>query len=119
MKKKIPKNSCRIIKISQDAVYEYLRRNMLDNMEKYFDMHRKDVTKVTMSHCFDKETGEYICIVRNDCDHMKGMKIDAEIMGSKLKDTTDTLYWNNKRYVELTDEEVLAILNGEENEHTK
>ena len=115
MKKKIPKNSCRIIKLSQDAMFEWIYENMIDNMETQFNVHRSEVTKLVLNFDIDWETKEFICVAHN---HGFNNIYDTECLLSKLKDTTNTLYRRN-RYIELTDEEVLAIQNGEENEHTR
>jgi len=115
MKKKIPKNSCRIIKISQDAMFEWIYENMIDNMETQFNVHRSEVTKLVLNFDIDWETKEFICVAHN---HGFNNIYDTECLLSKLKDTTNTLYRRN-RYIELTDEEVLAIHNGEANEHTR
>lgn len=115
MKKKIPKGSCRIIKIGQDAMFEWIYENIIDKMETQFDVLRSDVTKLTLSFDIDWETREFICIAHN---HGFNNIYDTECLLSKLKDTTNTLYGGN-RYIELTDAEVLAIQNGKENEYTR
>ena len=95
----------RIIKISKEALLEFVYETINDHQESIFDI--GDATRIVSHHYMDYDTGEYICLIRNTkgkaLDRPEG--IDLEALVKKLPDTTDTLY-KPGRYVEMTLEEI-------------
>ncbi len=103
--KTIPEGKYRIIKIGKDAIYEILREYIIDNQEEFFDV--TDGTKIVTYFDINWDTGELICIARNDYgenEHLQSNIDTAELL-SKLQDTTKTLF-TDKRYVEMLEEEI-------------
>ena len=99
----------RIIKISKEALFEFLYESIIDHQESFFDI--GDATRIVSHHHLDHDTGEYICLVRNNKDKSleRPEGIDLEALIKKLPDTTETLYKPN-RYVEMTMDEIKEIL---------
>lgn len=103
--KKIPDGKYRIIKIGKDALFEFIRESIIANEECFFDV--SDGTSIVTGFDIDWNKGEFICIARNDQgenEHLQ-FEIDIKELMSKLKDTTTTLYSNN-RYIEFTKEDI-------------
>ncbi len=108
--KTIPNGEYRVIKISKDAIFEFLYEKIIDNQEDFLDI--SDVT--TISSCFDMnwETGEFICIAKNSQDDPKealNFDIDTQKLISKLEDTTTTLY-ADERYIKISAEEMKKLM---------
>lgn len=117
--KKIPKNKYRIIKISEDALFEFLRESIIDSQKEFFDV--SDDTSIVTCFDIDWENKSFICVARNELgeeEHLQFPDIDTEKLLLKLKDTTSTLYMDN-RYIELTSTEIEDIQNGISNQFTK
>lgn len=110
-KKTIPDGEYRVIKVSKDAIFEFLYEKIIDNQEDFLDI--SDVT--TISSCFDMnwETGEFICVAKNSPDDLKEVlnfdNIDTQKLISKLEDTTTTLYDDN-RYIKISAEEMKKLM---------
>ncbi len=104
--KHIKNDTCRIIKIDKDALFEFVYETMIDEMEQFFDI--LDVTTVTSHHDLNFETGEYICLINNDKSKLPN-DIDLHRLLSKIENTTSTLYSPN-RYKEMTYDEIRALL---------
>ncbi|MDD6236881.1 MAG: hypothetical protein PUB00_05815 [Clostridiales bacterium] len=117
--KKIPENKYRIIKISEDALFEFLRESIIDSQKEFFDI--SDDTSIVTCFDIDWENKSFICVARNELgqeEHLQFPDIDTEKLLLKLKDTTSTLYMDN-RYIELTSTEIEDIQNGISNQFTK
>jgi len=110
--KKIPYNKLRIIKISKDALFEWIYENMIDDQDKLMDI--SDVTSIVSTFDINWETGEFIFIARNDGENGKGLEsidgIDTQKLLVNMKDTTTTLC-QDRRFVEVSLEEILNIQN--------
>jgi hypothetical protein len=106
--KNLKNNQYRIIKISKDALFEFIYESIIDKQAAFFDI--PDVTKIVSHHNVNFETGEYIIIVHND--NKKTLKLPEDIdlgkLLSRMPDTTSTLFSEN-RYVELTLKEIKDI----------
>ena len=107
-KKRIPDGKYRIIKIGRDALYEFIHESLIENNELFFD-----VTNTTETvTCFDInwETGEIIFIARQDRGEKENLQFDVDTkrLITRLKNTTDTLYANN-RYIEMSEEEIKRL----------
>ena len=103
--KTIPEGNYRIIKIGKDAIYEILREYIIDNEECFFDV--TDGTKIVTHFDINWDTGEFICVARNDYgknEHLQ-CNIDTSELLSKLQDTTETLVLD-ERYIEMSEEEI-------------
>ena len=103
--KTIPENKYRIIKIGKDAIYEILRKYIIDNEEDFFDV--TDGTEIVTHFDINWDAGEFICIARNEYgedEHLQ-CNIDTTKLLSKLQDTTETVF-EDKRYIELSEEEI-------------
>ena len=107
--KTIPQNKYRIIKIGKDAIYEILREYIMDNQERIFDV--TDGTKIVTHFDINWDTCEFICAARNDYGENELLQchIDTAELLSKLPDTTETLFMDN-RYIEMSEEEIENLI---------
>jgi hypothetical protein len=105
-------NKFRIIKISRDALFEFIYESVIDKQGSFFDI--TDVTKVVSHHDINFDTGEYICLIHNDNNETLQLpkEIDLNKLLSKMPDTTKTMYAPN-RYVELSLDEIINIQSKE------
>ena len=102
-------NVCRIIKINQEALFEFIYENFINQEEKLFDLG----TKVGISNHFDInwETGEFIFLAHNGEDAEENIipfpkDIDIKKVMDRLPDTTDSVLNSAKNYTELTFDEL-------------
>ncbi len=101
----IPEGKYRIIKIGKDAIYEVLREYIIDNQECFFGV--RDGSAIVTSFDINWDTGELICVARNDYgenEHLQS-NINTEELLSKLKNTTETMFLDG-RYIEITEQEI-------------
>jgi len=107
--KTIPEGNYRIIKIGKDAIYEILREYIIDNEERFFNV--TDGTKIVTHFDINWETGEFVCAARNDYGENEHLQchIDTAELLSKLPDTTETLFMDN-RYIEMSEEEIENLI---------
>ena len=110
MKKKLNKNSVRIIKISKEALFEFIYEKFIEDQEGYFDVDSLDVTDY-----FDInfERGEFIfCVSKSEDDEGKPLRLPEEIdlqnLMKNIPDTTTTMFEHN-RYQEFTMEELIKL----------
>ena len=90
--KTIPKGNYRIIKIGKDAIYEILREYIIDNQENFFDV--TDGTKIVTHFDINWDTGEFICIARNEYgedEHLQ-CNIDTTKILSNFRKKNKTKY---------------------------
>ena len=105
--KQIPDNTYRVIKISKDALFEFIYESFIDNQETFFDI--TDGTKIMNSFDIDWEDGSFIMVAQNCKDEPPFYKeIDVNKISRAIDDTTNTMYADN-RYIELTQEQLDAI----------
>lgn len=111
LKKTIPDGEYRVIKISKDAIFEFLYEQMIDNEELFFDV--SDVTTIASSFDMNWETGEFVCVVKNSPDDapeaLNFDNVDTQKLISKLDDTTTTLY-ADERYIKISAEEMKKLM---------
>ena len=106
IEKKIPENTYRVIKISKEALFEFIYESFIDNQETFFDI--TDGTKIATSFDIDWENDSFI-IAQNTNDELPfGKEIDVKKISDSIDDTTNTMYADN-RYIELTQEQLDAI----------
>jgi len=111
VEKKIPDNTYRIIKISKEALFEFICESFIDNQETFFDI--TDGTKLVTFFDVDWENDSFIMVAKNANNELPFEKdIDVKKISNAIDDTTSTMYADN-RYIELTQEQLDAILEKE------
>ena len=105
--KKIPENTYRVIKISKEALFEFVYESIIDKQELFFDV--SDGTKIVTSFDMDWEKGSFTIVAQNFSEVPPFYKdIDVGKVSNAIDDTTSTLYSDN-RYIELTQEQIDEI----------
>ncbi len=103
--KKIPDGKYRIIKIGKEALTEFIYDSINEKATTFFDV--TDETSIVKCYDIDWEKGELICIARNELggdEHLQ-FDLDTEMLISKIKNTAEKIYTDDKIYIELTKEE--------------
>lgn len=106
IEKTIPNNTYRVIKISKEALFEFIYESFIDNQETFFDI--TDGTKIVTSFDVDWENDSFIMVAQNTDEESFGKEIDVKKISKAIDDTTNTMYADN-RYIELTQEQLDAI----------
>lgn len=107
IEKKIPDNTYRVIKISKEALFEFIYESFIDNQKTFFDV--SDGRKIMTSFGIDWEDDSFIVVAQNSNDEPPFYnEIDVHKISKAIDDTTKTMYADN-RYVELTQEQLDAI----------
>ncbi len=109
-KKQMSENSVRVIKISKDALFEFLYEKMIDDQEIYLDV---DSLSVSNSFDIDWENGQFIfCAHKSEDENGEFIELPKEIdlqkLMRRLPDTTSTMYEEN-RYKEYTKDELIEL----------
>ncbi len=107
VEKKIPDNTYRVIKISKDALFEYIYESFNDALEDFLDI--TDISSVVNAYGMSYDEGSFILVSRNaksDLDLYE--EIDVEKILNAIPDTTSTMY-SECRYIDLTAEQVEEI----------
>ncbi len=104
------KNNYRIIKISKDALYEFIYEKFVENQEEYLDVNALEVGN---SFEIDFENGQFIFMAHKSEDENENIiplpkEIDLQKLMSKMDDTTTTMLVDN-RYIELSLKEIINI----------
>lgn len=110
MKKKLDQNSVRVIKISKEALFEFIYEKFIDDEELFFDI---DLLDVVSTFDINFERGEFICCVSKSEDANGNiLKLPEEInlqnLMLNIPDTTATMFVDN-RYKEFTKEELIEL----------
>ena len=110
MKKKLDENSVRVIKISKEALFEFIYEKFIDDEEIFFDV---DLFDVISTFDINFERGEFICCVSKAEDADGKMlklpeEIDLQRIMKNIPDTTATMFVEN-RYKEFTKEELVEL----------
>ena len=107
-------NICRIIKINNEALLEFIYENFINEEEKLLDLE----TKVGISNHFDInwDTGEFIFLAHNGEDAGGNIipfpkDVDIKKVMDRLPDTTDSVLNSDKNYKELTFDELRSLSN--------
>ena len=108
IKKTIPNDQYRVIKIGKEAIFEFLYESFKDKIDTFLDV--SDSTSVVTAFDIDWEKGEFICVARNEMSGNEHLQIDVDLkkLLSELESTTDTLFQNN-RYVELSKSDIKKL----------
>lgn len=104
--KKIPDGKYRIIKIGKEALTEFIYDSINENARRLFDV--SDETSIVKCYDIDWKKGELLLIARNEYvenEHLQ-FDFDTDELLKKLGNTATTLYTDEKRYIELTKEEI-------------
>jgi len=108
-KKELEKDKYRVIKISKEALWEFIYESIIDNQDVFFDI--SDVTTITSHHDIDFENGNYICLIKSDTDDRPlrlTEEINLQVLLNNMEDTTESLYQDN-RYKEFSLDEIKAL----------
>ncbi|MBP3940937.1 MAG: hypothetical protein J6D00_05555 [Christensenellaceae bacterium] len=108
--RKLSEDSVRVIKISKEALFEFIYENFIDDQDIFLDV---DPTDVTNTFDINFEHGEFIfCAYKSENTEGKILKLPEEIDLQKLMlhipDTTSTMY-SDGRYKEYTKEELIKL----------
>ena len=108
--KYLNEDNVRIIKISKEAIFEFIYEKFIDGQEIYFDVNPLDV----ISACeMNFERGEFICCISRAEDVNGNLlkfpeEIDLQNLMKNIPDTTSTMFDGN-RYKEYTKEELAEL----------
>ena len=113
MKKKHPnldKDTVRVIKISKQALFEFIYEKFIDDQETFFDI---DGLEVTDTFDINFERGEFIFCVHKSEDENGNIlalpdKIDLQKIMLNIDDTASTMYAPN-RYREYKKSELIEL----------
>jgi len=108
--KKIPDNTYRVIKISKEALYEFVYETLIENQEKFLDI--SDGTSVVHGFCMDWDNDSFTFVARtakNDNDFFE--EIDVPKISKAITDTTSTMF-KQERYIDLSQEQIDDIQNS-------
>lgn len=106
--KRIPENTCRIIKIDEDALFELVYETVIDSMKTYFEI--LDITAVVSHHGFNPETREYICLIHDEKEKLPG-DINVNELTAVIPATTKSMY-SPDRYKQMTFDEIREVKNN-------
>ncbi|WP_295154187.1 hypothetical protein [uncultured Ruminococcus sp.] len=106
------KEKVRVIKISKEALFEYIYENFIANQDKYLDV---DKTEVSDYFDIDYENGNFIfCAIRFEDEDGNFLSMPSEIDLKKLMkmipDTTDSMFSPNRKYYKEYSKDELAEL---------
>lgn len=112
MRKKLDENRVRVIKISKDALFEFVYEKFIEDQEHFLDV---DALDVTDTFAINFERGEFIfCAYKAQDEDGKLLALPQEIDLQKLMqnmpDTTTTMFADG-RYQEYTKEELKKLSN--------
>ena len=110
--KKLDKGKYRVIKISKEALWEFIYESVIDNQEIFFDV--SDGTTIASFFDINFERGDFICLIKNCVDEepTKVLQlpegIDLQVLLNNMEDTTSTMYQPN-RYKEFSLDEIMSL----------
>ncbi len=104
------KDKYRIIKISKEALYEFIYEKFIENQEEYLNVNALEVMN---SFEIDFQNGQFIFIAHKSEDEDENIiplpkEIDLKELMNKMEDTTSTMFCEN-RYVELSLKEIIEM----------
>ena len=110
MKKRLDENTVRVIKISKEALFEFIYEKFIDDEELFFDI---DLLDVISTFDINFERGEFICCVSKSEDANGNIlrlpeEIDLQTIMKNIPDTTATMFADN-RYREFTKEQLVKL----------
>ena len=106
--KNLGEDKVRVIKISKEALFEFIYENFINDQDIYFDV---DPMSVTDAFDINFERGEFIfCVYNSEEERAIQLpeKIDFQQLMKNIPDTTTTMYTDN-RYKEFTKSELIRL----------
>ncbi|WP_303803796.1 hypothetical protein [Ruminococcus flavefaciens] len=106
------KNKVRVIKISKQALMEFIYEKFVENQSDYLDINAAEAADYFE---FDLENSEFIfCAIKSEDEKGNFLSlpkdIDLKKVIKKIPDTTDSMFSPNKTYYkEYTKEELIKI----------
>lgn len=106
------KNIVKVIKISKEALFEFIYEKFIENQEEFLDV---NPTEVSNFFDIDFTNGQFIfCAIKSE-DELGNFltmpeKVNLQNVMKNLPDTTDTMFSPN-RYKEFTKEEFAKMSN--------
>ena len=110
--KKLDENTVRVIKISKEALFEFIYESFTADQESLFDVDSLDVTDY---FDIDFERGEFVfCVAKSEDSNGDFLRLPKEInlqnLMRNLPDTTDSMLAPQKSmYKEFTKEELIEL----------
>lgn len=106
----ISEEHVRMIKISKEALFEFIYEKFIDDADIFFDVNLLDVIS---SFDMDWENGQFIFCVHKSEDADGNIipfpeEIDLQQVMKKIPDTTSSMY-RKHRYHEYTKQELIAL----------
>lgn len=107
------KNKYRIIKISKEAVYEFVYEKLIENQEEYLGVNALEVMN---NFEIDFQNGSFIFIAHKSEDENDNIiplpkEIDLTRLMDKMEDKTSTMFGKHG-YIELSLKEIIDIQEG-------
>jgi len=104
------KDKYRIIKISKEALYEFIYEKFIENQEEYLEVNALEVMN---SFEIDFQNGNFIFIAHKSEDENENIiplpkAIDLVKLMDKMEDTTSTMF-SKDRYIELSLKEIIDM----------
>lgn len=106
------KDKARIIKISKEALFEFIYEKMIESQEDFLDV---APTEVSDWFDIDFENGQFIfCAIKSEDEFGNFLTmpkgVNLQNIMKKLPDTTDSLFSpNQQHYKEFTKEELIEM----------
>ena len=109
------RNTCRVIKIDKEALFEFIYENFIAQEEDMLDI--SDSVDVSNNFAIDWERGEFIFAAYKDEDEAGNMipfhkDIDIQKLLRKMPATTESALSPGKKYRDYTFDELRQIMNG-------
>ena len=107
-------NNYRVIKISKDALFEFIYEKFIEEQECYLDV---DPIEVMDNFDIDYVNGKFIFIAKNAEDANGNIvpfsnRLDTKKLLEKMDDTTKSMFSSSVRYKDFTLDELLDIQNN-------
>lgn len=109
-KNELPENSVRVIKISKEALFEFIYEKFIEDQEDFLDV---DPLEVANAFDINFERGEFIfCAYKSEDTNGRIIELPKEIdlqrVMANIPDTTNTIFYED-RYKDYTKEELIEI----------
>lgn len=108
--KRIPDNTYRVIKISKEALFEFIYESFIDNQKVFLNI--SDETSVVTSYNMDWDEKTFIIVAQNANEKMPFYNdIDMQKISKAISDTVSTMY-GDRRYIDLTEKQIEDMQNA-------
>lgn len=107
----IREDSVRVIKLSKQALFEFIYEKIIERQDIFFDV---DPLEVIDSFDIDWENGQFIFCVHKSEDNSGNMlllprEINLQKIMRAIPDTTKSMFSPNRRYREYTKDELVCL----------